>query len=150
MSWQFLAPIILGVWLLILTVAFVALLRFFRRLTSGAKDLDLRAILDKIIAQGEANRGELEEVKKELKRLDDEGALHVQKLGLVRFNPFKEIGGDHSFSLALLDGKETGVVITGLHTRERTRIYMKAVKNGKSEHELSEDERKALIKALKS
>ena len=150
MSWQILAPIILGIWLLILTIAFIALIRFFRRLTSGAKDLDLRAILDKIIAQGEANRGELEAVAKELKRLDEEGALHVQKLGLVRFNPFKEIGGDHSFSLALLDGKETGVVITGLHTRERTRIYMKAVKNGKSEHELSEDERKALIKALKS
>ena len=150
MSWQILAPVILGVWLLVLTIAFIALLRFFRRLTSGAKDLDLRAILDKIIAQGELNRTGLEEVKKELKRQDEEGALHIQKIGLVRFNPFKEIGGDHSFSLALLDGKETGVVITGLHTRERTRVYMKAIKDGKSEHELSEDERKALNKALKS
>ena len=150
MSWQILAPVILGVWLLVLTIAFVALLRFFRRLSRGAKDLDLRAILDKILAQGEVNQTELAEVKKELKRLDEEGALHVQKLGLVRFNPFKEIGGDHSFSLALLDGKETGVVITGLHTRERTRVYMKAVRGGKSEHELSEEERKALSKALKS
>ena len=150
MSWQILAPVILGIWLLVLTIAFVALLKFFRRLTSGAKDLDLRAILDKIIAQGQVNREELEEVKKELKRLDEEGALHIQKIGLIRFNPFKEIGGDHSFSLALLDGKETGVVITGLHTRERTRVYMKAIKDGKSDHELSEDERKALNKALKS
>ena len=150
MSWQILAPVILGIWLLILTVAFIALLRFFRRLTSGAKDLDLRAILDKIISQGAANREQLEILGKELKRLEAEGQLHVQKVGLVRFNPFKEIGGDHSFSLALLDGKETGVVITGLHTRERTRVYMKAIKDGKSEHELSEDERKALIKALKS
>ena len=150
MSWQILAPVILGIWLLVLTIAFVALLKFFRRLTSGAKDLDLRAILDKIISQGQVNRGELEEVKKELKRLDEEGALHIQKIGLVRFNPFKEIGGDHSFSLALLDGKETGVIITGLHTRERTRVYMKAIKDGKSDHELSEDERKALNKALKS
>ena len=150
MSWQILAPVILGVWLLVLTIAFIALLRFFRRLTSGAKDLDLRAILDKIIAQGELNREGLEVVKKELRRLDEEGALHIQKVGLVRFNPFKEIGGDHSFSLALLDWKQTGVVITGLHTRERTRVYMKAIKDGKSEHELSEEERKALSKALKS
>lgn len=150
MSWQILAPAVLGIWLLILTIAFIALLRFFRRLSRGAKDLDLRAILDRIIAQGEVNRAGLEEIKKELKRLDEEGTLHIQKLGLVRFNPFKEIGGDHSFSLALLDGKETGVVITGLHTRERTRVYMKAIKDGKSEHELSEEERKALSKALKS
>ncbi len=111
--------------------------------------MDLRSILDKIMAQGEANREGLGELTKELKRLDEEGALHVQKVGLVRFNPFKEIGGDHSFSLALLDGKETGVVITGLHTRERTRVYMKAIKAGRGEHELSEEERKALEKALK-
>jgi len=149
MSWQILAPIVLGVWLLILTIAFIVLLRFFRRLVRGAKDLDLRSILDKIMAQGEANREGLGELTKELKRLDEEGALHVQKVGLVRFNPFKEIGGDHSFSLALLDGKETGVVITGLHTRERTRVYMKAIKAGRGEHELSEEERKALEKALK-
>ena len=149
MSWQILAPIVLGVWLLILTIAFIVLLRFFRRLVRGAKDLDLRSILDKIMAQGEANREGLGELTKELKRLGEEGALHVQKVGLVRFNPFKEIGGDHSFSLALLDGKETGVVITGLHTRERTRVYMKAIKAGRGEHELSEEERKALEKALK-
>ncbi len=150
MSWQILAPIVLGVWLLILTIAFLVLLRFFRRLTHGAKDLDLKAILDKMITQGEVNRQGLEELARELKRLDEEGALHVQKIGLVRFNPFKEIGGDHSFSLALLDGKETGVVITGLHTRERTRVYMKAIKEGKGEHELSEEEKRALDKALKS
>src|SRR3990167_10978948 len=106
MSWQILAPVILGIWLLVLTIAFVALLKFFRRLTSGAKDLDLRAILDKIISQGELNREGLEVLTREIKRLDEEGALHVQKVGLIRFNPFKEIGGDHSFSLALLDGKD--------------------------------------------
>lgn len=150
MLWQILASLVLGVWLLILTVVMIVLLRFFRRLVAGAKDLDLRSILDKIIAQGEANRKGLEELTRELGRLDEEGKLHVQKVGLVRFNPFKEIGGDHSFSLALLDGTDNGVVITGLHTRERTRVYMKAIKGGKGEHELSEDERKALDKALKS
>ena len=150
MSWQILALIVLGVWLLMLTIAFIVLLRFFKRLAHGAKDLDLRAIFDKIIAQGDANREGLEVLTREIKRLDEEGALHVQKVGLIRFNPFKEIGGDHSFSLALLDGKDTGVVITGLHTRERTRVYMKAIKAGKGEHELSEDEKKALAKALKS
>jgi len=150
MSWQILAPIILGIWLLILTVAFIALLRFFRRLVAGAKGLDLRAVLDKMIVQGAVNHEQLEVLEKELRRLDEQGQLHVQKVGLIRFNPFKEIGGDHSFSLALLDAKETGVIITGLHTRERTRVYMKEVKGGKSEHELSEEERKALVKAIKS
>lgn len=136
-------------WLLALTVAFFVLLRFIRRLVKGVKDYNLKAVLEKILD----NEGEIKKrvdlLEKETAKLDDEGKIHVQKVGLVRFNPFKEIGGDHSFSLALLDGKDTGVIVTGLHTRERTRVYMKAVKGGKCEHELSDEEKKALVKAQK-
>jgi len=150
MSLQNLVLVLLGVWLLGLTIAFFLFWRFFKRLVKGVKDFDLKKVLDKVLAQEQANKEGLELLVKEVRKLEEDGRLHVQKVGLVRFNPFKEIGGDHSFSLALLDGKDTGVVVTGLHTRERTRVYMKAIKAGKSEHELSEDERKALIKAQKS
>jgi len=95
------------------------------------------------------NAREMSTIKVELGQQADEGRLHIQKIGIVRFNPFKEIGGDHSFSLALLDGKDTGVVLTGIHTRERTRIYTKQIKNGKCEFELSAEEKRALIKAQK-
>jgi hypothetical protein len=64
---------------------------------------------------------------------------------MIRFNPFSELGGDHSFCLALLDDRDTGVVLTGLHTRERTRFYMKDITNGKSSLELSNEEKKALL-----
>jgi len=75
---------------------------------------------------------------------------HFQKLGLIRFNPFNETGGNNSFSLVLLDGKNNGWVMTGLHTRERTRLYVKPIKNLKSEYELSDEEKKALEKAVKT
>ena len=148
MSWQISALIVLGVWLLILTIAFIVLLRFFRRLVHGAKDLDLRSILDKIMTQGEANREGLGELTRELKRLDEEGALHVQKVGLVRFNPFKEIGGDQSFSVALLDEEHNGVIITSYYGRELNRVYAKQIQAGKSEHELSEEEKEAISQAI--
>ena len=74
----------------------------------------------------------------------------MQKYGFVRFNPFGDMGGDHSFCLALLNGKHTGFVLTGLHTRERTRVYVKHIKRGKSEYDLSKEERKALEQALKT
>ena len=150
MSLQILVPVLLSLWLLGLTIALFLFLRFFKRLVKGVKDFDLKKVLDKVLAQEQANKEGLELIIKEVRKLEEDGRLHVQKVGLVRFNPFKEIGGDHSFSLALLDGKDTGVVITGLHTRESPRVYMKAVKAGKSEHELSDDERKALVKAQKS
>lgn len=89
------------------------------------------------------------EVKKRLDFLEKDGESHVQKIGLVRFNPFRELGGDHSFSLAILDGSNSGVIITGLHTRDRTRIYMKDIKKGKASLELSSEEKKALLEAQK-
>lgn len=145
----FATAIVLGVWLLILTVVLFLQIRFFRKLTKGTKEHELVKILNKILETQDKNSDELASIKKEVARLDDEGFLHIQKVGFIRFNPFKEIGGDHSFSLAVLDGKDTGFVITGLHTRERTRIYAKEIKKGKSEVELSSEEKNALEKANK-
>lgn len=150
MPLSYLVLVIIAAWLLALSVAFALILRFFNRLVKGDKGSDLRTVLEKILAQEETNKENLAGLAKEVVRLEEEGKFHVQKIGLVRFNPFKEIGGDHSFSLAILDGADTGVVVTGLHTRERTRVYMKAIKSGKCEFELSEEEKRALIKAQKS
>jgi len=139
-----------GAWLLTLTALFIWFFLFFRRLVKGAEGNDLKKVLEKILSVQDKNSEALAQVKKEIGRLDEEGKFHVQKIGLVRFNPFSEIGGEHSFSVAILDGKLSGIVITGLHTRERTRIYSKEIKNGKSLVELSEEEKKALGKAIKS
>jgi len=141
--------IIFGVWLAVLSAAFLWLFAFIKRLTKGSKETTLIKILEKILTIQDQNLREINLVRKEVEELEDEGKFHVQKVGVVRFNPFKEIGGDHSFSLALLNAKDTGVVITCLHTRERTRVYMKTVKNGKGEHELSDEEKKALKEAQK-
>src|SRR3989344_5821662 len=74
----------------------------------------------------------------------------VQRVGLVRFNPFSETGGDQSFALALLNGKDNGVVLLSLHGREGTRVYVKPVKDGESTYELSKEERQAIEEARKA
>lgn len=142
--------IALGGWLLILTIFFIFWFSFFRKLTKGVEEKNLRKVLDSILAVQERNGENIDKLAREIRRLEEQGFGHVQKIGIVRFNPFKEIGGDHSFSLAILDGRDTGIILTGLHTRERTRVYAKPIKNGKAEIELSEEERKALEKARKS
>lgn len=74
----------------------------------------------------------------------------LHKVGLVRFNPFKDVGGDQSFALALLDGKNNGFVLSSLFTREGTRIYAKSVLEGKPQkHPFTEEEEKAIKIALK-
>ena len=74
----------------------------------------------------------------------------VTKVGVVRFNPFHEIGSDQSFSLAFLDQENNGLVLTSHYLKEANRIYAKPLQNGKSEYPLSKEEEEAIIRALKS
>lgn len=69
----------------------------------------------------------------------------LHKFAMIRFNPFKEVGGDQSFAIALLNGKNNGLVISSLYTREGTRIYAKAIVNKLSEkYPLTEEEKEVI------
>ena len=87
------------------------------------------------------------ELSEELKKIEIENLSNFQKIGVVRFNPFKEVGSDQSFSIAILDGNDNGVVITSLYTRDENRVYGKPIKASISEYNLSEEEKKAIEKA---
>lgn len=149
MSIEQISLLIISALTLGLAAAVIWLILKFRALTHGVKKGNLIKLLDKVLQKEKKNEKDIRLLEKKLSNLTDEVAFHVQKFGLVRFNPFEEMGGDHSFSLALLDGKDSGFILTGLHTRERTRVYIKRVKKGKSEHDLSKEEKKALDKARK-
>lgn len=149
-TWQYIVWGIVGFWLLSLSVGLILILKFFNQLVKKTKKGDLKRVLEKVLATEIENKKMIKMLGKEIDRLQDEGQFHVQKVGIIRFNPFQETGGDHSFSIALLDGKDTGVILTGLHTRERTRVYAKEIKKGKSIHELSNEEKKAFTKAKKA
>jgi len=73
----------------------------------------------------------------------------IHKVSAIRFNPFKDVGGNQSFSIALLNGKNDGITITALYTKEGTRVYAKAIANGESPNfPLAEEEKKAIETAL--
>ena len=83
----------------------------------------------------------------ELKKLKTEVNFAIQKVGIVRFNPFSEVGSDQSFSVAILDKNDNGIVMTSLYTREGNRVYAKPIKTGISEYLLSNEEKSAIEKA---
>ena len=74
----------------------------------------------------------------------------IQKVGIVRYNAFKDTGSDLSFALALLDENNDGVVLNGIYSREISNIYAKPVERGKSNYTISEEEQEAINKAIKS
>ncbi len=87
---------------------------------------------------------ENKKIKEELSRIKTEQSLFLQNIAMIRFNPFNEEGGNHSFSLAILNGEGDGLVITSLYTKENNRIYGKPVEKGKSKYPLSEEEKSVI------
>lgn len=130
--------IIAIIWSVVITVALVWLYGIFKDLIKVSKEKEFIN-----------NTKEIKAIKSDLEVFKNLSKANIQKVGLVKFNPFNETGGDHSFSLALLDGHKNGIIITSLHTRERTRLYVKDVSSGIAKIELSEEEKKALQLSLK-
>lgn len=112
---------------------------------SGKNGKDLEAVISdqkKQIGKLEKDIGELFDGYEKIYKMAFKG---IHKVGVVRYNPFNDIGGNQSFVVALLDGDNSGVVITSLHTREGTRIFSKAIfEGGSAEGTLTEEEEKAI------
>jgi len=144
-----LAFIILA-WLLIITVLLIRIFTRYYKLTKGATKEDLGAVLEKLIKENKLKNKEVKELLNRLEETEKEVAGHIQRVGLVRFNPFTDTGGNQSFALAVLDGRDSGIVISGLHSRDSTRLYAKLVKKGKPvKLEFSKEEKEAITQAQK-
>ena len=147
-----LASLILGSFSLAIAVVSLVkaqrLKKLNQALLSGKDGKSLEGLIlkqDKEIKELDKEIQELFEISNSIHQLAHRG---IQKVGLVRFNPFKDIGGDQSFALALLNGKKSGVVLSSLHTREGTRIYAKPVQQGSSKkYQLTDEELKAIESA---
>ena len=87
-------------------------------------------------------------LKNYCKQLDETLSTCVQKIGLIRYSAFKDTGSDLSFTLALLNEENSGVVLNGIYSREMSNIYAKPVDKGVSTYTLSEEEKQAINKAI--
>ena len=115
---------------------------------SGADAMSLGELVTRHAERLEATRSEVDRLGKALPKLNSSVMESIQCVGLVRFNPFEDTGGDQSFALALLDKRGNGVVISSLHGRTSTRFYGKPIKGGTSQLTLSDEEARAIKQAL--
>lgn len=136
-------------WLGIISLFLWRALSHYNKLVKGLTEKNFKSIIENLLKDVVNSKKDIDYLKLYCDKIEKEGLLHIQKIGLVRFNPFKDTGGDQSFILSLVDGNDTGVIISGLYARSGTRWYAKKVTKGKSlEHELSDEEKKALKEAI--
>jgi hypothetical protein len=124
--------------------------RRYKKMMQGMEGVNLERILMAHIEEVRQVVKQVEDVSQVCQRLERTIKNCVQKVGIVRFNAFEDMGSDLSFAVALLDEKNNGVVITGIYGRNETRTYAKPIENGASTYFLTEEEKEALVKALEN
>ena len=140
--------------LLLLLLAILAARRIARLqerlegLTRGASGRSMEAILEAHLEKVFQVARELDELSARSAILEGNARRAIQRIGLIRFNPFEATGGNQSFAFALLDARGDGFVVSSLHSRSGTRVYAKALAAGRADSELSTEEVQAVEQAL--
>lgn len=148
MNFQLIIIVISFIWLIGLTILFWRLSSHYNNLLKGASSKTLKTVLEELLVEVQLSKKDIDSLRKRCDKIEKDNLLHIQKIGLLRFNPFKDTGGDQSFILVFVDANNTGVVMSGLYSRSGTRWYAKRVVQGKGvEHELSDEETKAIKEA---
>lgn len=123
--------------------------RFQKKFFSGRQAADL----EQLILTHDDRLGELSDKIKilliEQKKLAAVQKLTVQKVGVVRFNAFADAGGNNSFAIALLDGENSGLVISSLYGRDYQRVYVKTIQSGGAALPLTGEEKQAILECRK-
>jgi len=140
--------LILFFWLLFVTLSISKINKREKAIREAGKNEDFVQTVEASLAQLSSLRDDVQEVKANHAGLQTAFSSTIQRVGVVRFDAFDDIGGKLSFAVALLNDHGDGAVISSINGRQESRSYAKEVVKGDSKQTLSEEERQAISKAL--
>ena len=120
-------------------------LKFMKKLGNGE---NLEEMLKNYVKKVDIVEAKNNEIIEYCRVIDENIKRCSQKIGIVRYNAFKDTGSDLSFALAILDDYNNGVVLNGIYARDSSNIYAKPIENGESKYVLSNEEKEAINKAI--
>jgi hypothetical protein len=112
------------------------------------EERDIFSAVGRSLRRLEASDKRIDELLQVMQQQGDQNRFSLQKFGVVRYNAFEEMGGNLSFSLAVLDDHGDGIVMTSINGRADSRTYAKPIKGLSSSHTLSDEEREAVAAAV--
>lgn len=140
--------LVILVWTIVLSYFIFKQRVYLKKLFPKEESGDIKDKLDEVVGIIEKAKAQDEIINRNLRRIAKENLSNIQKVSVQRYNPYQDTGGNMSFSLAALDGKGSGFLLTSLHTRSGTRIYIKKIVNGKSDLTLSKEETETLKQTM--
>jgi hypothetical protein len=124
--------------------------RKYEKFMNGNDNISLEELIEDCISKTNKILEKNRDIENHINKLERDIFYSIQKVGVVRFNAFDNVGSDLSFSVALLDKNDSGVILSGIYSRENSATYAKPIQNGKSKYALSAEEIQALDIAQKS
>ena len=139
--------VLTGIAILFGTIWIITTEKRLKRFFLGKKAKDLEDTI--VMLQDEITKLKTARVnaEKEISIINTKLKKSVRGVETIRFNPFPDQGSNQSFAIGMLNEEGNGVVFSSLYSRERMSVFAKPVKDGKSEYDLSEEEKEALVKA---
>ncbi len=137
---------ILTITVMLLILQNILLQKRFKRIFTNKDNNSLEKIASNQIKKTAFLEEEIKKISEETASIKKNSKKMIQRIKIKRYNPFKDLGSDQSFTISLLDGTNTGLLITGLHSREGVRVYAKPVEKGASKYKLSNEEQEILNK----
>jgi hypothetical protein len=135
------------VWIGTLEFRLMRLTRTLRLLFTGRTGADLEDVLREYMVRMDRTDEAIKAFNARATAIERRAPFNLSHLGVVRFNPFADKGGDQSFTVAILDDHGDGVVFTGLHSRSDVRVYAKPIVGGASTYPLTNEEAEAIHRA---
>jgi hypothetical protein len=141
--------IVLFIFILIVSIKLASLRKRYTQMINGSKAenmeqiiIDMQKGLNEQKAESVATSAKVETIRQALMKTKSKVAIH-------RYNAFNEGGSDLSFTIAILDEYQDGIILTGIHSREQMYVYAKPVQNAQSTYTLSPEEKEAINQTLK-
>ena len=133
---------------LVLLIVWIAMLEYrLKKFFAGTKAENLEAVMVRLGKDIKELKEVQNSIDTHLKEVDKKQSLAIRRVETIRFNPFNDAGSNQSFAMAFLNDEGNGVVLSSLYARDRMSIFAKPIKDGKSEFELTEEERGVLEKS---
>ncbi len=120
-----------------------------KKLLGGKDALDLEGVITSLVATSAALERSDAKIEGAIQNIETRLKRSIQGVETIRFNPFKDSGGNHSFATAFLSEEGDGVVLSSLYARDRVNIFAKPIKKHRSEFELTEEEAEAIARVKK-
>ena len=142
--------LLLFIWNLIISIQLSRLKTKYKHFMRGATNISIEQMIKEYMQSIDNTVNKVDIISNDLLNLKDQTDRCIQKCNIIRYNAFSNTGSDLSYSIALLDNYNTGVILSSIYGREESVTYAKPVDNGNSRYPLSVEEEMVLNRGLKT